>query len=70
VRNVEIRRVLLSSPAEAADLGLLNAVFLTPGEDADFDGNAIVNFMDLAIMKAFFFKPPGPGGIVARHAPE
>lgn len=48
MRNVEIRRVLLSSPAEAADLGLLNAVFLTPDEDADFDGNAIVNFMDLA----------------------
>ena len=34
--------------------------FFTDDDDADFDGNCIVQAADLAIMKSMFFQPPVP----------
>ena len=34
--------------------------FFTADPDADLNGDDVVNFMDLSILKAGFFQPPGP----------
>ena len=31
--------------------------------DADLNGDGVVNFVDLSILKQRFFKPPGPSGL-------
>ncbi len=52
-----------------ADLAALKAAFLsTAGDinwnpDADFDGDGFINFFEVARMKMFFLKPPGPSGL-------
>jgi hypothetical protein len=43
---------------------LLRTAFFTADADADFDGNGIVNFRDLGVLRQFFFAPPGPTGLV------
>jgi hypothetical protein len=44
-------------------------VFFQTGDlDADFDGDGTVGFLDLGIMKAGFFGPPGPSGATATGA--
>ncbi|MEM9384868.1 MAG: LamG-like jellyroll fold domain-containing protein [Pseudomonadota bacterium] len=43
------------------DLLLLREVFRTDDPDADLDGNGVVAFGDLTIMRAYFGLPPGPG---------
>jgi len=47
----------------SADLTALKAVFFTNDPDADFDGNGFVNFVDVGVMKSFFFQAPGPSGV-------
>ena len=37
------------------DLGLLRSVFFTPDADADFNGDGIVNVVDLGILRSGFF---------------
>jgi hypothetical protein len=32
--------------------------------DADLDGSGSVNFIDLGVLKGWFFLPPGPSGLV------
>lgn len=46
------------------DLNLVKAQFLkkVPSQHADFNGDGKVNFADLAILKAFMGKAPGPKG--------
>src|SRR4030095_11380055 len=46
------------------DLGFVKLVFSSDAPDADFDGDGAVNVVDLNTMKAFFFLPPGPSGLV------
>jgi hypothetical protein len=46
------------------DLGLFSEVVFTSDADADFNADGVVNFSDLGTLKAFFFKPPGPSGLV------
>ena len=42
------------------DLALMKSVFFSGDPDADLDGNGVVNFADLAILKSLVFLPPGP----------
>ena len=46
---------------------MLKVAFFTADPDADLDGNGIVNFLDLAVMKQSFFQPPGPSGVAAER---
>ena len=39
-------------------------MFFSTDPDADVNGDGSVNFADLGTMKAFFFLPPGPSGLV------
>ena len=39
------------------------AFFRTDDENADLNGDGVVNFADLQLMKALFFAPPGPPGL-------
>ncbi len=46
------------------DLGLLRNTFFNVGDlDADFNGDGVVNVVDLAIIRLAFFGVPGPSGI-------
>lgn len=42
------------------DVGALRSQFLTPGPDADFNGDGIVNSLDVNILRQFFLQSPGP----------
>lgn len=46
------------------DLAEMKAVFFGNDPDADLDGDGSVNRNDFAIMKAGFFAPPGPSGVL------
>ena len=48
----------------AADLAYFKTRFFSTDSDADLNGDGIVNAGDLAILKQFFFRPPGPSGLV------
>ncbi|MBE9563853.1 MAG: thrombospondin type 3 repeat-containing protein, partial [Proteobacteria bacterium] len=48
----------------AGDLGYLKSKFFTADPHADLDGSGTVSAVDLAILKSFYFKPPGPSGLV------
>lgn len=41
----------------------MKSVIFTGDADADLNGDESVNFIDLGIMKASFFQPPGPSGL-------
>lgn len=45
-----------------ADLAILNGRLGSSDEDADFDGNGVVDAGDTAILSSFFFGAPGPSG--------
>ncbi len=47
----------------AADLAYFKQKFFSTDPDADLNGDGGVNAADLAILKVFFFKPPGPSYI-------
>lgn len=47
------------------DLGLPKSVFFSDDPDADFNGDDLVDFLDLGTLKANFFYPPGPNGQTA-----
>ena len=38
--------------------------FVVGDLDSDFNGDGVVNAIDLGIIKAGFFQPPGPSGLV------
>ncbi|KPJ92449.1 MAG: hypothetical protein AMJ53_09350 [Gammaproteobacteria bacterium SG8_11] len=42
------------------DLGMFRQVYGSDDENADFNGDGLVDDADLDIMKAYFFGPPGP----------
>ena len=42
----------------------MKSMFFTADPHADLDGSGTVNAADLAILKSFFFKAPGPSGLV------
>jgi len=44
-------------------LGSMRAYFFSPNPDADINGDGVVSFIDLGIMKSMFFDPPGPSGL-------
>jgi hypothetical protein len=48
----------------------MKSVFFTADPDADLDGSGSVNFSDLGALKALFFMPPGPSGLVAETLDE
>jgi hypothetical protein len=47
----------------AADLAYFKPKFFTADPDADLNGDGSVSAADLAILKMFFFQPPGPSYI-------
>ena len=47
-------------------LGLFGSSLFGTNPDADFDGNGVVDFQDLGIMKSEFLRPPGPSALLAR----
>ncbi len=47
----------------AADLAYFKSKFFSTDPDADLNGDGSVNGGDLAILKPFFFQPPGPSYI-------
>lgn len=47
----------------AADLALFRELFGTSDENADFNGDGIVNILDYGILSANFFGVPGPSGL-------
>ena len=52
-----------SSIVNFPDLGLFKQAIITNDPDADFDGDGVVNSVDLTTMQTFFFEPPGPSGL-------
>lgn len=46
-----------------ADFVLMRAAFYSSNGDADLNGDGVVNFADLAILKSFLNQPPGPSGV-------
>ena len=46
------------------DLAVVRINFLAPGNlHTDFNSDGVTNMQDVAIMKQFFFGPPGPSGL-------
>ena len=41
----------------------MRQVFFTDDADADFNGDGVVNAIDLGTMKSSFFSAPGPSGL-------
>ena len=42
----------------------MRSLFFTSNDNADLDGNGVVNFMEPGITKSKFFSAPGPNGLV------
>ena len=55
---------------DTADLSFFNTRFFSADPDADLNGDGFVNATDLAILKSFFFKPPGPSALAPELAPD
>jgi hypothetical protein len=58
---------LVKSQPEHSGVAFGGSLFGT-NPDADFDGNSVVDFQDLGIMKSEFPRPPGPSALLARAA--
>jgi len=47
------------------DMALFRSVFFTNDDDADFNGDGVVNPLDLGILESFADSPPGPSGVAS-----
>jgi len=45
-------------------MGVLRSRFFSTDADSDFNGDGVVNFIDLGILRGQFFSSPGPSGLV------
>ena len=50
------------------DVGDMKSVFFGTDANADLNGDGVVNFSDLGVMKAGFFLPPGPSGVPRKNS--